>query len=172
MGMDVYGKNPTSEKGSYFRNNVWYWHPLWDYCLNLHGDICEKVEHGHHNDGDGLDAFDASLLADRLFHDLEVGVTEQYAEEYRKYIAELPFTDCKWCDATGIRTDEVGVNAGMPTKELDEEKAIIYGRTHGYCNGCGGAGKCESWASNYPFDVDNVREFAEFLRDCGGFEIC
>ena len=35
MGMDVFGKNPTDEKGAYFRNNVWFWHPLWDYCLHL-----------------------------------------------------------------------------------------------------------------------------------------
>lgn len=25
MGMDVYGKEPTSETGKYFRNNVWWW---------------------------------------------------------------------------------------------------------------------------------------------------
>ena len=42
MGMDVYGKNQTSEKGSYFRNNVWWWRPLWNYCEELHGDITHK----------------------------------------------------------------------------------------------------------------------------------
>jgi len=55
MGMDVMGMNATSEKGEYFRNNVWWWRPLWDYCLNEHGDIAGQVEHGHSNDGDGLD---------------------------------------------------------------------------------------------------------------------
>ena len=25
---------------------------------------------------------------------------------------------------------------------------------------------------HYPFDVDNVKEFAEFCIDSGGFEIC
>jgi hypothetical protein len=28
MGMDVYGKEPKSDKGEYFRNNVWWWRPL------------------------------------------------------------------------------------------------------------------------------------------------
>jgi hypothetical protein len=31
MGMDVYGKAPTVEEGKYFRNNLWWWRPLWTY---------------------------------------------------------------------------------------------------------------------------------------------
>ena len=30
MGMDVFGKNPTSEVGKYFRRNVWHWRRLAD----------------------------------------------------------------------------------------------------------------------------------------------
>lgn len=171
MGMDVYGHNPVSDKGRYFRNNVWWWHPLWDYCLNLHGDICGKVENGHFNDGDGLDADDAHLLGQRLLDDIERGTTAEYEFTYRQELAALPLVDCRWCNATGIRTDEVGVTNGMPTQELDEATAIILGRTHGTCNACGGHGHEPSWATNYPFDVANVREFAEFLLDCGGFAI-
>ena len=32
--------------------------------------------------------------------------------------------------------------------------------------------KCPIVETHYPFDEDNVREFAEFLRLCGGFRIC
>ena len=28
------------------------------------------------------------------------------------------------------------------------------------------------FASSYPFDVDNVAEFANFCLECGGFKIC
>lgn len=28
------------------------------------------------------------------------------------------------------------------------------------------------WDLNYPFDVENVKEFAEFLEFSGGFQIC
>jgi len=28
------------------------------------------------------------------------------------------------------------------------------------------------WESSYPFEIDNVREFAEFCEQSGGFEIC
>ena len=171
MGMDVYGKNPSSEKGSYFRNNVWYWRPLWGYCEELHHDLCHKVEYGHSNDGDGLDADDARLLGERLLADIANGVTAEYERQHNEYIASLPRTDCQYCGATGIRTDEVGVEHGMPTKELEPEVAMLVGRTHGYCNGCRGEGKVEHFATNYGFSVDNVRNFAEFLLECGGFEI-
>lgn len=172
MGMDVYGKDPKSKKGEYFRNNVWWWHPLWDYCLNIHGDICDRVEYGHSNDGDGLDADEARTLGECLLADIDSGATSEYEDEYRKHLASLPVEDCPWCGATGIRTDEVGVKQGMPTAELEESTAILVGRNHGTCNACKGFGKQESWATNYPFSVENVREFAEFLLDCGGFEIC
>lgn len=172
MGMDVFGTSPRSEAGSYFRNNVWWWHPLWDYCLNIHGDIANKVEHGHSNDGDGLDANDAHTLGERLLADIENGITAEYETRYRERLASLPMNDCKWCNSTGIRTDEVGVKNGMPERELEEAVAIMLGRTHGYCNACNGVGREPAWETNYPFSVENVREFAEFLLDCGGFKIC
>lgn len=171
MGMDVYGDNPTSEKGSYFRNNVWWWRPLWDYCLELHDDIANKVQYGHSNDGDGLDAYHASLLGDRLLNDIATGVTADYERRYNEYLASLPRHNCEYCGGTGIRTDRVGVEMGMPEKELPEEVAIVIGRTHGYCNGCQGEGMVDDWQTNYPFTVENVRQFGEFLTDSGGFKI-
>ena len=39
MGMDVHGKNPTTEAGKYFHANVWHWRPLWDYCHLVAKDI-------------------------------------------------------------------------------------------------------------------------------------
>lgn len=171
MGMDVYGKNPTSEKGGYFRNNLWYWRPLWTYCLTQHPDLCDKVEYAHYNDGDGLDADDARTLGERLMADLESGTVADYKVEYDAALAALPLENCEWCQSTGIRSDEIGVAHKMPEKELPEIDAIVLGRTHGYCNGCNGYGKKPSFFTHYPFEVDNVREFAEFLLDCGGFEI-
>jgi DnaJ-class molecular chaperone len=172
MGMDVYGQSPTSTKGEYFRNNVWWWHPLWTYCENLHGDLADRVEHGHDNSGDGLDASEARELGERLLSDITLGVTAEYEADYNAHLATLPTSECKWCEGTGIRSDSVGVENGMTTKELSESDAIMFGRTHGWCNACGGSGKQLSFETNYPFSVENVREFAEFLIDCGGFRIC
>lgn len=172
MGMDVIGKNANSETGEYFRNNVWWWRPLWNYCLELHGDIAGRVEYGHSNDGDGLDADDSRALGLRLLEDVKSGRTAEYKTDYDRELSELPRTKCDLCEGTGIRTDKVGKEHGMPEQELGEAEAIILGRTHGSCNSCHGYGTMANWLTHYPFEVDNVREFAEFLLDCGGFQIC
>ena len=47
MGMDMYGRKPTGERGEYFRNNVWWWHPLADYCIMIAPDICAPCKYWH-----------------------------------------------------------------------------------------------------------------------------
>ncbi|WJZ48481.1 hypothetical protein [Actinomycetia phage DSL-LC01] len=172
MGMDVYGVQPKTEAGEYFRNNVWWWRPLWDYCLEVAPDLAGKVEHGHSNDGDGLDAEDAVALSKRLLDLIESGETEEYELRYREQQASLPRNKCDLCGGTGVRRDAVGVQYGMPDKELDQALAVLVRRTHGWCNGCGGEGQVDHIALSYPFSVENVREFAEFLAESGGFKIC
>lgn len=113
MGMDVYGKAAANEKGGYFRNNIWWWHPLWDYCLNV-SYVAQQVKNGHYNEGDGLNAEDAKLLAETLRAEIASGRCAEYAK-----------------------------------KHMSEEHS-----------------------KSFPFSVENVAEFAEFLENCGGFEIC
>lgn len=174
MGMDVYGKNPNSEKGEYFRNNVWWWRPLWDYCCGVAEEVIGEslAESGHYNDGAGLDGIMALALAEILREELSSGRTAQYEQKHREYLASLPREDCDLCGATGIRTDAIGEDMGQPTKELPTEIQILTGRTHGWCNGCNGIGTRESFGMSYPFSEENVREFADFLAESGGFSIC
>ena len=171
MGMDVIGIEPTTEVGAYFRNNVWWWRPLWNYCCEV-SEEARSVEFGHTNDGDGLNAEDAIKLGNTLNAEIASGRTEQYRLDYYRALSELPREDCALCNNTGTRSDEIGVQHGMPTKVLDEIKASVLGRTIGWCNGCDGVGTKEPWAASYPFDVDNVQQFANFVIASGGFEIC
>jgi hypothetical protein len=171
MGMDVYGKNPKSEVGTYFRRNVWGWHPLWEYVENQHPEIAELVKYAHSNDGDGLGARNSKKLAKILMEDFTSGKVAEYVAERNKQLAELPFEECRLCEGSGIRTDEIGKQAGQHKAELPQDIAIIVGRTTGTCNGCSGIGKRESWETNYYLEPDDVKEFADFLAECGGFEI-
>lgn len=174
MGMDVFGANARSPKGDYFRNNVWHWRPLWDFVVTI--DEGREIDddtagRGHMNDGAGLDDKASQRLAKTLFEALESGHVRQAVEEFNKFVSQLPMEHCQWCNGTGVRTDEVGVKMGMHDKELDPALAIIVGRTHGTCNACNGMGERESLDASYTFSEDNVRNFAEFLADCGGFAI-
>lgn len=150
MGMDVYGKNATSEKGHYFRNNVWWWRPLWDYCCAV-SFVAQQVENGHSNDGDGLDADDSRTLSETLWAEIDSGRTLAYEKAYNDRLAAMPDEECEHCHGTGKRFDAY---------------------VQGDCNGCEGKGSKRPFATWYPFTVENVREFAEFLKDCGGFRIC
>ena len=166
MGMDVYGQNPQentdinkfkvyakyskmefSEKwkhldgdktkreqywkeedqyqqanpGTYFRNNVWWWRPLWDYCHYVAPELIDNElwKEGHHNGGEGLDDKGAKELCILLIKSFENGKFEEFK-------------------ALNIERNDTG-EEGIP---------------------------------EYPFDCDNVMEFAQFSMQSGGFKIC
>jgi hypothetical protein len=171
MGMDVYGKKPSSTDGKYFRNNVWWWRPLADYCCEVAPDITDKCSHWQSNDGDGLDAIQSIALADALQAELDSGMTEAYEAAYEHKRKLIPREPCKYCAGTGVRADAVGQMQRMHVKFITDESHPRRGQT-GWCNGCDGLGSCESMDAAYPFSADNVRDFVKFLRASGGFEIC
>lgn len=172
MGMDVYGKSPSSKVGRYFRRNVWGWRPLWEYVDRVHPEIAQYVEYGYSNDGDGLNELRSKMLSELLFEDYNSGKAAEYVAERNRYLSELPREECNLCNSTGIRSDEIGVSNGMHEKELDPEMKILTDRTYGWCNGCGGSGSREPFETNYYLEPEDIKEFAEFLAECGGFEIC
>ena len=172
MGMDVYGKKPKSEVGEYFRNNVWWWHPLWDFCVDNFPELAGKVKEGHSNSGDGLGARDSKALAKGIIELINNGQAQKYVDDRNHQLSMLPLNECDLCTGTGIRTDDVGISAGMPDKELSWEQQVLLGREKGTCNGCQGEGTTEAFELSYRIDVDNIERFAKFLADCGGFEIC
>src|SRR4051812_48777941 len=112
MGMDVYGKNPRSKKGKYFRNTVWYWHPLWDYCQHVAPTITSHVKHGHSNDCDGLDDELSRKLADILQEEIASGRTKEYAVAFQREKDNLPDDECMICAGTGKRKSPPQIGAG------------------------------------------------------------
>jgi hypothetical protein len=156
MGMDVFGKAPTSETGEYFRNNVWWWRPLADICQALAPEICAKCTYWQSNDGDGLNGDDAAALAAVLEARLADGTIKNLIAERDAYLAALPDEVCSLCHGQGKRTDELALANGWDKKP---------------CNACEGTGKVRPSETHYPQDEDNIREFTAFLKACGGFSI-
>jgi hypothetical protein len=176
MGMDVVGASPSKKCGEYFRANVWWWSPLWEYCIEVAPEICEEVEHGFSNDGDGLDGEMSKKLATVLLKEIKAGNTKKYEDERKAELDALPDERCDYCAGTGERswwTDETGENQrDIADGELTDEEKKIYKKTVSYkCNGCKGKGKKRPWATEYDFETEFVKEFATFLRYCGGFHI-
>ena len=154
---DEYTEWQEENCGVYFRNNVWGWRPLWNFVAGCCDDILTEkdIEHGCYNDGHKISKTKANRIAKRLWTMLKRGDVKKYEKEYKEYLASLEQLDCDICDATGKRQKPPETGAGD----------VI-------CNGCKGTGKRDDWNKSYPFDVENVRQFANFCANSGGFRIC
>ena len=175
MGFDVFGKNATSQTGEYFRRNVWHWRRLADLVMVFEPKLASKCKYWQSNDGAGLGARDARLLADQLDAWVGSGRVKEYIEKEDALLAALPRDKCQFCNGTGIRTDEVGEKNGMPDKIVEpqpDEPGNPRVGLKGWCNACDGWGTRKNDATHYWVTVDDVTEFAAFLRDSGGFKIC
>jgi hypothetical protein len=150
MGFDLYGKEPKNEKGEYFRNNVWWWRPLWNYVGEICGLRKDQIKKGHYNDGLLIDKETAERIALMLKKEIDHGNVKKYEEQYMRALEEMPDEECDLCGGSGVRNDEV---------------------FKGTCNKCGGKGKVRPFETLYPFSEENVKEFAEFCENSGGFEI-
>ncbi|HOW87328.1 MAG TPA: hypothetical protein PKV84_01555 [Candidatus Omnitrophota bacterium] len=153
MGFDVVGNDPKTEKGEYFRNNVWWWHPLWGYVAKQCQDILthKEIEAGGFNNGVLISERKAREIGLRLRFLLDQKEVKRFAEGYQKHLDAMPDERCDLCAGTGKRNDEF---------------------VKGDCNGCEGKGKKRPWAAHYPFNEENVKDFADFAIESGGFRIC
>jgi hypothetical protein len=150
---DAYFKWQEETKGAYFRNNSWWWRPLWDFVCEVCADIITEDEHnsGHYNDGYLIDADRALAISTRLIHLIDQGEVKKFEKKYMKMLNFLPDENCWLCHGTGKRKDMKVKNG---------------------CNSCHGTGKIRPSECNYPFSEDNVQDFATFCKYSGGFEIC
>ena len=143
----------SNNPGVYFRNNVWWWRPLWDYVYEVCDSVLTEEDYhsGQSNEGHTIDENKCVRMALLLNVELSTDKTQEYTDTYRKTMDDMPKEKCDLCDGTGTRNNS---------------------NREGECNGCNGNGIRSSWVTNYPFDVENVREFVAFLKECGGFQIC
>jgi len=139
--------------GAYFRNNVWWWRPLWDYVHAICEDVIteEDWKSGHHNDNHLIDEAKCEIISERLAHELALGKVTKYKEERQKFLDNLPNQPCSTCEGSG--------------------KGAHYSAGKDTCHTCKGTGEQEHFDKGYPFEEDNVREFEAFVRASGGFRI-
>ena len=128
MGFDLYGMNAEAEEGDYYRANVWYWRPLWQYVTVACDDILtgRDMEKGEFNDGHKISKTKANRIASRLKKLDKNGSIMKYESEYKTYLRSLPKVDCNICEGTGVREDEIGREARKKDKEYKMFTNIIF----------------------------------------------
>lgn len=138
--------------GVYFRNNIWFWRPLWNYVCNICEEVMsiDDVKAGYSNSGYKISKDVVDKMLGKLLIELASHNHISYEKKYMSDLDNLPLEKCNLCEGTGERNDEY---------------------VQGECNGCRGVGKRKSWETSYPFDHKNVEEFVSFLSESGGIKI-
>ncbi len=120
MGMDVFGKNPTSKDGEYFRANVWSWRPIHQLCETV---LKKQLPGWAFNDGEGLETQEeCNQLADAL---------EKYLKDFPLERIETE-SDMR-VDAQGkvLRTGDTGGQSAYSTDRGHVEEFITFLRACG-----------------------------------------
>jgi len=173
-------------KGAYFRNNIWWWRPLWEVVCNICCDILTKrdILAGNYNDGHKISEDKAIAMADRLSKHLDNGFIQEYSDDRAKEMQNKELVDCNICDASGWRKrpsdtgrgDTVLLKEWAFKQQIDinvlKEENIPQAIDCIPCNSCDGSGKKKDFETHYRLNADNVKEFAEFCKHSGGFSIC
>jgi len=155
----------TEVVGSYFRNNVWWWRPLWNFVTITCDDILTEkdVERGSYNDGHKISKTKSRRIAARLKKCDKEGVLESYETSFMEEVKKAEKHNKKIAIKMGtlrkrVKSDVgdlVPANYPQPYKRQFEKLQ-----------------NAERWGGHYPFHAENVREFTKFCENSGGFEIC
>ena len=173
--------------GAYFRNNVWWWRPLWELVCSVSDDILseEDIERGFSNDGHCITSDKAIDVGNRLFKLLDNSSIDKLIKVREDFLKELPMEECHCCDGVGVRKGWQGWKSKKewlkhhkslePIKDstLPANENVSYEQAHSSkgCNACHGKGEVDHFLKSYHLNKKNVRDFAMFCLKSGGFTI-
>lgn len=161
---DTLNEWENSNPGIYFRNNVWWWRPLWSYvALNCPFLTEDEIEAGGWNDGRKIDEMKAMLIASTLEDLIESGAVKKHEKQYEdnrnKIQLKNKLIENKMDKITEIVKEKYGE---LVPKDYPEPYRSDWTKLQ----------ESKDWGGSYPFNEDNVKRFAAFCKESGGFEIC
>lgn len=166
MGFDLYstGKH-TSEKGEYFRNNVWHWRRLADFVVEQTGVIEEQdKEHWQFNNGHEVSGEVAKQIAQQLKHLIKDGTVSKAIKEVEEEEKKAERNNVQVQKLHEMLRDKVEKETGKKNlapidyPEADHDTWEWIQKRYDY-------------GSSYPFTMENVEEFIKFCEDSNGFTI-
>ena len=163
---DLKGQYEEDNPGDYFRNNVWFWRPLWNFVCDTCGDFLtdRDMSGGDSNDGHRISKSKAEKIAVKLREALDSGVCDKIEKEYKKKAEEARKHNVK------IEAELEQITADCKNEHGDSLVPRDYPEP--YRTQWNEAYSKKSWTDSYPFSVENIKSFAEFCEQSGGFEIC
>ncbi len=153
--------------GNYFRNNVWWWRPLWQFvCESCNDFLTEKdMGKGDSNSGYKISKTKSVKIAKRLFEEISDGYVDEVEREHTLRAAKAQSDNEQLQEQMDAIHKEVNKNrvgdsivpANYPKPYYKKWKKLQ---------------DAHNWDGDYPFDKQNVENFAKFCLESGGFEIC
>tara|TARA_R100000081_G_scaffold90430_1_gene65583 strand:+ start:1143 stop:1739 length:597 start_codon:yes stop_codon:yes gene_type:complete len=155
----------TSQSGTYFRNNVWWWRPLAHYVLEYTKVIPEdRKEVWSYNDNSEVSQKEAEMIAQQLRYLIDSGHTKKFSRDWEARRKKLEKHNDKVEKELEKHTKQVQTkmkNSNLAPKDFPEADKKIWDKIYHKRNS----------DASYPFSIENVEEFAEFCENCGGFSI-
>ena len=151
--------------GAYFRNNVWWWRPLWSFVCSVCDDFLtiDDCEKGCFNDGRRISKTKSVKIGKRLSEVLADGTVDKMDKQYSLEKAKADVTNKEMEEKTDALKKEVKEKFGdIVPNDYPEEYRARWDEIQ----------SSKDWASDYPFDKENIENFAKFCLQSGGFEIC
>ena len=156
-------------KGVYFRNNVWWWRRLADYVMEHTKCVDEKdFDKWQHNDGFEVDEETAVQIANQLEYLIKTGHAQKYKQEIDDEIKKAKEHN----DKVKKMLDELHSEVAKIVGKEKAEHLAPRDYPEPYYKKWDEIYEQTDYRANYPFSIDNVKEFIEFARNSGGFRIC
>ena len=154
-----------SQKGTYFRNNVWWWRPLAHYVLEYTKVIDDgEKESWQYNDNSIIEHDEANQIAKQLRYLIKSGHTKKFANDWEARRKKIEKHNDKVEKELQEHTKQVQTkmkDSNLAPKDFPKSDHDKWERIYRKRNSDG----------SYPFSVENVEEFAEFCENSGGFTI-
>ena len=159
-------KADDENPGRYFRNNVWWWRPLWNYVCEQCQDFLtiEDMSGGSSNSGHKISNTKALMISRRLSKLIAEGLVDKEDRNLSLMVAKAQTSNQELKE----QMDEI-------TKKCHKEHGkdlVPANYPEPYYSKWKTLQSQHDWDADYPFNSDNVKAFAKFCGQSGGFEIC
>lgn len=160
---DVY---ETDNPGAYFRNNVWFWRPLWQFVVETCEDYMtvDEIDGGNSNSGHRISEETALYIAKQLSEKIADGTVDKKEKEHELRRAKAVAHNEE------VRTEMDKISKECKSKHGNDLVPANYPEP--YNTRWQKAYAKENWDASYPFSKENIKDFATFCMQSGGFEIC
>ena len=153
--------------GYYFRNNVWWWRPLADFVLWLADEEFTKEERERWHDNGGLKVNEktAEVIAELLEASIDEGIAQRMEEENKRKMNKAKLHNLE----VQKKHDELKM---IVKEKTGKDNLVPADYPEPFNSQWNDIQKLTNYEAHYPFSVENVKDFARFCRESGGFQIC